>query len=85
MAKMAKMAKMTFIGKNRLMSLKLSKFTPSTAQQSADHSDERLKSYGQKTSFLGHLGQNGQKQQFFAHIFLTAHRNDLPIAALYSG
>ena len=61
---MAKMAKMKFIGKNRLMSLKLSKFTPSTAQQSADHSDERLKSYGQKTEFFGHFGHFGQKMLF---------------------
>ncbi len=85
MVKIAKMAKMKFIGKNRLIFLKLSKFTLSTAQQSADHSDERLKSYGQKTAFLGHFGQNVQKILFFAHNFLTAHPNDLPIAALYSG
>ena len=85
MAKIAKMAKMKFIGKNRLIFLKLSKFTPSTAQQSADHSDERLKSYGQKTAVFDHFGQNGPKMMFFAHNFLTVHRNDLPIAALYSG
>jgi hypothetical protein len=43
------MAKIKFVDKNRLKSLQLSKITPSTAQQSAAHSDERLTSYGQKT------------------------------------
>jgi hypothetical protein len=71
--------------KNHLTSLKLSKFTPSTAQQSAAHSDERLKSYGQKTCFLGHFGQNGPKNLFLGHNFLTVHRKELPIAAMYSG
>jgi hypothetical protein len=27
----------------------------------------------------------GAKRQFFGHNFLTIHRNELPIAALYSG
>ena len=46
---------MKFVEKNHLTSLKLSKFTPSTAQQSAALSDERLKSYGQKTVIFGHF------------------------------
>ena len=75
---MAKMAKMKFVEKNHLMSLKLSKFTLSTAQQLAAYSDDQLKSYGQKTAFFGQNGQNG-------HNFLTGHWNALPIAALYSG
>jgi hypothetical protein len=28
--------------------------------------------------------QNGPKMQFFGHHFLTVHRNQVPIAALYS-
>jgi hypothetical protein len=55
MAKMAKMAEIRFVEKNGLKSLQLSKFTPSTAQQSAAHSDDRLKSYGQKIPILGHF------------------------------
>jgi hypothetical protein len=39
------------------MALKLSKFTPNTAQQSAAQPDERLKSLGQKTVIVGHFGQ----------------------------
>ena len=54
---MAKMAKIRFVEKSRLKSLQLSTFTPSTAQQSAAHSDDRLKSYGQKTPIFGHFGQ----------------------------
>ena len=53
---------MKFVEKNHLTSLKLSKFTPSTAHQSAAHSDERLKSYCQKTAFFG------QKQHFWGKI-----------------
>jgi len=58
---MAKMAKIKFVEKNGLTSLKLSKFTLSTAQQSAAHSDERLKSYGQKTAVFGHFWLNWLK------------------------
>ena len=76
---------MKFVEKNHLTSLKLSKFTPSTAQQSAALSDERLKSYDQKTGFLGHFAQNGQKNRFFGYNLLTIHRKELPTAALYSG
>ena len=48
-----KWPKFEFVEKNRLKSLQLSKFTPSTAQQSAAHSDDRLKSYGQKPPVFG--------------------------------
>ena len=61
---------MKCVEKNHLTSLKLSKFTPSTAQQSAALSDERLKSYSQKNCFFGHFGQNGPKTLFFGHTLL---------------
>ena len=77
--------KMKFIEKNHLKFLKLSKFTPSTAQQSAAHSDERLQSYGQKTEIFAQKCILGQKFQFFGHDFVTAHRHELPIGGLYSG
>jgi hypothetical protein len=53
------------ICKNLFKSLKLSKFTPSTAQQAAANSDGWLKSYGQKTFFFG---QKWPKMLFFATI-----------------
>jgi hypothetical protein len=53
--KWPKWPKLKLDEKYRLKSLQLSKFTPSTAQQSAAHSDDRLKSYGQKTPFFGHF------------------------------
>ena len=65
----SKMKKMKYVEKIHLKSLKLSKFTPSTALQSVAHSDERFKSYGQKTAIFGHFGQNGQKSLFFGHNF----------------
>jgi hypothetical protein len=82
----AKILKMKVVNESRkkyLKSLKLSKFTPSTAQQSATNSDNQLKSYGQKTAFFGQnsiFGQTGQKKLFLGHNFLTVHRKWLPIA-----
>ena len=55
----------------------------------AVHSDFNLgacvSSESQKTSKICHFGQNGPKMLFFGHNFLTGHRNEVPIAALFSG
>ena len=52
MAKMAKMAKMKFVQKIIFQKKQLGKCTLRKGPQSAAHSDERLRSDGQKTVIL---------------------------------
>jgi hypothetical protein len=51
------------------MSLKLSKSILNTVQKSAAHSDDRLKSDGQKNAFFGHFGQHVRKGSFLLITF----------------
>ena len=77
--------KIKFIKKRIFLKKYLSKFTLRKGPQSAAHFDERLQSDGQKTVILPQKGIFRAKWQFFGHHFVTAHRNELPIAAPFSG